>query len=187
MESKAMNGAELIDEATGTRLLFRSANSHLSAHLMSSRIGTGSLSTAEISISSVLDTSSTMDTQQAYESVDGDISALHEDQLHPTIEETAPEEEEIEAVVKTTPTLNRIPYDNGYGDFFFGHINRWERKPIREDMSEEEKQDIMGIAGSNGVPVVELNNFQRYACKIICFAGPFQEAGQYDGRMFQSD
>jgi hypothetical protein len=31
-------------------------------------------------------------------------------------------------------------------------------------MSEEDKLDLLGIAGSNGVPVVELDNFQRYVC-----------------------
>jgi hypothetical protein len=46
-----------------------------------------------------------MDTQQAYESVDGDTSALH-DQLHPTIEETA-SEEEIEPILDT---LTGVPF-----------------------------------------------------------------------------
>jgi hypothetical protein len=86
----------------------------------------------------------------------------------------APEEEDIETIVNDIPPSDRISYNNGDGDFFFGRIPSWEKKPITEDMSEEEKQELMGITGSNGVPIVELDGFQRYACSLI-----FKEAEEY--------
>jgi hypothetical protein len=86
----------------------------------------------------------------------------------------APEQEDTETIINTVPTSDRIPYKNGYGDFFFGRISSWEKKPIMDDMSEEEKQELMGIAGSNGVPIVELDGFQRYAYNLI-----FKEAEEY--------
>jgi hypothetical protein len=61
------------------------------------------------------------------------------------------------------PTPVRIPYNNGYGDFFFGCLPKWKKPKITKDMSEGQKLDLIGITGSNGIPVVELGNFQRYA------------------------
>jgi len=54
-------------------------------------------------------------------------------------------------------------YKDGFGDFFFEPFEKWSTPTITEDMSEEEKQDVMGITGSNAVPIVELDGFQRYA------------------------
>jgi hypothetical protein len=63
--------------------------------------------------------------------------------------------------MESTPV--RIPYNNGYGDCLFGCLTKWEKPKFTENMSEDEKLDLMGIAGSNGIPVVELNTFQRHA------------------------
>jgi hypothetical protein len=60
------------------------------------------------------------------------------------------------------PTPVPIPYRDGFGDFYFGSMESWERKSITETMSEEEKSELMGLTDSNGVPVAELNGFQRY-------------------------
>lgn len=63
------------------------------------------------------------------------------------------------------PISTRIPYNNGYGDFFFGRQRLVEKRKykITDDMSEEEKLEMAGITSSNGVPVVELNGFERCA------------------------
>jgi hypothetical protein len=43
--------------------------------------------------------------------------------------------EDIETIINTMPTSNRIPYKNGYGDFLFGRISSWEKKPATEFQS----------------------------------------------------
>jgi hypothetical protein len=61
------------------------------------------------------------------------------------------------------PAPVRIPYNNGFGDFFFEPLKKgWPETIITEDMSIEQKNELLGIEGSNGVPVIELDNFQRY-------------------------
>ena len=69
-----------------------------------------------------------------------------------------------QAVVEPTSGTERIGYNNGFGDFFFGKPDRHDKRvmKIALHMFEEEKNDRLGITGSNGVPVVELDNFQRY-------------------------
>jgi hypothetical protein len=71
------------------------------------------------------------------------------------------------AVSNAEPTPVGISYNNGFGDFYFGHPESWEKPTITEYMSEEEKLDLMGITGSYGIPVVELNNFKRYVYALI--------------------
>jgi hypothetical protein len=87
----------------------------------------------------------------------------------------APQGENMEPVIRTMSTSNRIPYNNGYGDFFFGsYLYSWENNQISVDTSEEEKQELIVITGSNGVPVVELDGFQRYVYNLI-----FKEAEKF--------
>jgi hypothetical protein len=112
--------------------------------------------------SSKLKASSTMDIRQTCGTMDGGASTSDGAQSDPSVEEKRSEEEGLETIVNARPTSNRVPYKNGYGDFFFGRLPWCERKTITKDMSEEEERDLMGITGSNGVPVVELGNFQRY-------------------------
>lgn len=45
---------------------------------------------------------------------------------------------------------------------------------ITADMSEEEKQELMGITGSNGIPIVELDGLERYAHSLT-----FKEGEQF--------
>jgi len=72
-------------------------------------------------------------------------------------------DDEVNNVGDTTETLPvRIPYNNGFGDFYFGCPSESDKPKITEDMSEELKLELMGITGSNAIPVVELDNFQRY-------------------------
>jgi len=94
-----------------------------------------------------------MEIQQGCETMNGDISTIDGAKPHPSVKETALEREEIQSVVNTMPTSNRIPYNNGYDDFFFGWPQLWGKMPITDDISEEEKQDLMGISDNNGVPV----------------------------------
>ena len=142
------------------------------------RVGTGSLSSP--SIFSHL-------TSETVSAMDGEMSTQQEAQIKPEVERKRIEGEELATTAQGTanphknigvqdvttgedknvvdskePTPIRICYNNGYGDFYFGRLKKWEKENITEDMSEEDKLDLMGITGSNGVPVVELDNFQRY-------------------------
>lgn len=55
----------------------------------------------------------------------------------------------------------RIPYNNGFGDFFFLPFSGDCDRVVEENMPEEERNELLGITGSAGNPVPELDGFQR--------------------------
>lgn len=68
-------------------------------------------------------------------------------------EKVSAEERDMALTIETTPANpTRIPYKNGYGDFFFGLIPYWERP--------ENLHTWDGIKD----PVVEWDIFKRCAC-----------------------
>lgn len=69
-------------------------------------------------------------------------------------------EESVSVAKDAAVTSTRVPYKNGYWDFYFGSRPDSRALPY---MSENEKGMILGLAGSNGVPIIELDNFQQYA------------------------
>lgn len=105
--------------------------------------------------------------QQPFEATKQGSTAGVESQSEPLAELKSLEGERIGSAGNAM--TNRIPYHNGYGDLFFGSPGGNERQQmeVTEDMSEEEKQDRMGITGSNGVPIAELDKFKRYEYHFI--------------------
>lgn len=60
----------------------------------------------------------------------------------------------------TVAFTSRQGYNTGHGDFCFGRLIDRKKKSL-VDPSGEDIKWFAGITGSNGVPVVELDDFQR--------------------------
>jgi hypothetical protein len=74
--------------------------------------------------------------------------------------------------IREDALTSKLSYNTGHGDFCFSRLVDWEKKKFDAN-NEEEKLWWMGITGSNGVPVVELGDFQRYYTSVL---------SRFDGR-----
>jgi hypothetical protein len=56
---------------------------------------------------------------------------------------------------------SRLSYNNGYGDFCFGRLIDRRDKTVDPKASKKNQKLLSSVTSSNGVPIVELDNFER--------------------------
>jgi hypothetical protein len=136
MEGKATEGVKVTESGAGTCLLITASSSHMSTCQSTRRTETGSLLTHSIFGGPAFERSSTMN---------GDMATRQEVQSKPDVKGKATEGGEVATAARdptnlqdttnvqdatsgggdnvasnTEATPVRIPYNNGFGDFYFG-------------------------------------------------------------------
>ncbi|KAE9364035.1 hypothetical protein N431DRAFT_448574 [Stipitochalara longipes BDJ] len=158
MEDNAMDAAKSLEKATHTSSPWTPSIFGTPAIETLSAVG-GDPSTHDVALQERI---LGMKLHEKQDSQDSSSAMLDTASLErKTTEQDSPTGEGNIAGNITAPTSARVPYNNGFGDFYFGSLTKYQKPKITEDMSKEEKLDRMGITGSNGIPVVELDNFQR--------------------------